>query len=260
MVTTIRVDDPWPGAILDFLKRCYRYVNEEWQHTVREELPDSGFEQHFRESCGVHLYGWETSSPREMNVGYGLETASGILHEIDIVAKHSDVTAILEAKNRQGAPPNKNDVIVFFAKFLDYLACNPVLLQKEICPTFMSSTSFDEHGLAACIGLGIHPIAPGVRPMPVLSDSANRINAELAKPVNVTADIRDRFDDFCANLNVVSLNLKDTWITSRCGFLSDNAIVLKPTGGLDTVELSHRLRQLNADCSWLLQELRKVIA
>jgi hypothetical protein len=255
----LRVDYQPPEAMLNFLKRCYKYVNEEWQHIVREDLPDAGFELSFRDSCITHLIGWEISQPREMYLGYGFETSSGILHEIDIVAKHPDVIAILEAKNRQGTPPDKNDVIVFFAKILDYLAFHPILLQKEICPTFMSNTSFDQNGLAACLGLGIHPIGPGLRPVPLLIDNARRINVELNKPIVVSGAVRDRFDDFCANLNSISLTLNETWITSRCGSVSDHAIVLKSTGGLDTVEISHRLRRLNADCSWLLQEVRRII-
>ncbi len=256
----LRVECILPNAALDFLKRCYRFVNGEWQHAVREDLPDHGFERRFRDSCITRLDGWEISSEHEMHCGYGLETASGILHEIDIVAKHPDVTAILEAKNRQGVPPDKNDVIVFFAKILDYLALNPILLEKEICPTFMSNASFDQHGLAACLGLGIHPIGPCLRPVPVLVDNARKIGFELLKSVAVTNDVRDRFDDFCADLNRISLDLNDTWVTSRCGLVSDKAIVLRAMGDVDTPELSHRLIQLNSDCSSLLQDVREAIA
>ena len=67
-----------------------------------------------------------------MRLGSELATASGVLHEIDIVAKHSNVTAIMELKNRHD-PPAKNDVVVFFAKLLDYLALTPDLLLKELC-------------------------------------------------------------------------------------------------------------------------------
>ena len=69
-----------------------------------------------------------------LHLGSGLETASGVLHEIDVVARSTDVTAILEMKNRKGTLPDKNDVIVFFAKVLDYLAANPVLVSRDVCP------------------------------------------------------------------------------------------------------------------------------
>lgn len=256
----LRVDYPSSDIEVHFLKCCCRFVNSEWQHIAREDVPDQGFEKRFRDSCMTHLTGWEISSEREMHFGYGIETSSGVLHELDIVAKHPNVTAVLEAKNRQGIFPDKNDVIVFYAKILDYLTFNPILLNKEICPTFMSSTSFDQNGLAACLGLGIHPVAPGLRPIPILIDNANRIKVELIKHVNINKDVYGRFDDYTAELNRLSLNLKDTWISSRCGSVSSNSIVVKAAGGLDVVELSHRLRALNADCSWLLQEVRKAIS
>ena len=226
----------------------------------REDVPDQGFEKRFRDSCMAHLTEWEISSEREMSFGYGVETSSGVLHELDIVAKHPNVIAILEAKNHQGIFPDKNDVIVFYAKILDYLTFNPDLLNKEICPTFMSSTSFNPHGLAACLGLGIHPIASGLRPIPVLVDNAKRIKAELTKHAYIANNVRDRFDDYTAELNSLVFNLKDTWISSRCGSVSRNSIVVKAAGGLDVVELSNRLIILNADCFWLLQEVRKAIS
>jgi hypothetical protein len=255
----LRVDYAVPNAALDFFRCCYRFVNEEWQHAPRDDVPDSGFEKRFRMSCRTHLLGWQISDEREMHCGSGLETASGVLHELDIIAQHLEVTAILEAKNRGGVLPGKNDVIVLFAKILDYLVCNPVMLQKEICPTFMSNTSFDESGLAACLGLGIHPIAPGIRPVPTLVDNARRMAFELVKPIVVSSEVNERFDDFCAGLNNLSFSLRDTWLSGRCGSVSESAILMKSIGGLDTLDLANRLRHLNAEGSWLLSEVRKAI-
>ena len=144
-MVAIRVQDEPPRAAVDFLKYCYRFVNEEWQHVDRDDLPDQGFERNFRASCITRLGGWEISQEREMRLGYELSTASGVLHEIDIVTRHSDVTVIVELKNRQGAPV-KNDMVVFFAKILDYLALNPDLLLKELRPAFMSTATFEING------------------------------------------------------------------------------------------------------------------
>ena len=132
-MVTIQVEDELPRAAIEFLKHCYGFVNLKWPHEDRDDLPDQGFERSFRASCVTDITGWEVSLHREMHLGYGLSTASGVLHEIDIVAKHSDVSAILELKNRQFSP-TKNDVIILFAKILDYIALNPNLLMKEICP------------------------------------------------------------------------------------------------------------------------------
>ena len=253
----IRIDDSLPDSALQFLKRCYKFVNQEWQHTVREPLPDQGFEQRFRENCVRHLLEWSISPEREMHLGDALATASGVYHEIDMVARTSDLTAILEIKNRQGHHPEKNDVIVFFAKIFDYLALNPSLLLKEVCPVFMSNSPFEQSGLAACLGLGIHPIAPGLRPLPILVDNARLMELELKRgSIAVTPEVSEKFQDFCAQLNNLSSVLKETWLTSRCGFQSEETIVLRAVGGLQTPMLSQELRQLNGDCAKLLDEFR----
>ncbi len=257
---SILIDDSLPESAFQFLRRCYGFVNQEWQHITRESLPDQGFEQRFRESCVTRLSEWRISPEREMRLGDGLDTASGVYHEVDIVAQSSDLTAILEIKNRQGSPPGKNDVIVFFAKILDYLSLNPSLLLKEICPAFMSSIPFEPSGLAACLGLGVHPVEPSLRPLPILVDNARRMDFEIRRGISLTPSMRERFQDFCAQLNNLSSVLKETWLTSRCGFRSEDTIVLKAIGGLPTLALSQELGQLNKDCSELLEEFRKTKA
>src|SRR5262245_20712541 len=112
----LRTDRPLPRPALDLLRHCYRFVTKEWQHLPRDDSPDQGFEEKLRESCIVGLRGWVVSQHREMNLGMGLITASGVLHEIDIVAQHEPTVGILELKNRAGWPPQKNDVAIFFAK------------------------------------------------------------------------------------------------------------------------------------------------
>ena len=57
----------------------------------------------------------------------GLATASGVSHEIDVVIRTLNSTALFELKNKAGVPFDKNDAIVFFAKVLDYLCANPEL-------------------------------------------------------------------------------------------------------------------------------------
>ena len=176
----IRTGDILPKAGLQFLVLCYRFVTIDWQHANREDTPDQGFEHRCRDYCVTRLgSGWTVSQPREMQLGAGLETASGIYHEVDIVARHAELVAPAELKNRPGNPPEKNDVIGFFAKLIDYLCANPSLLQQEFCPTFVTTTAFDVNGLGACVGLGIHPVAPGLRPLPVLVHNARLMQNEL---------------------------------------------------------------------------------
>lgn len=254
---TIRVDEILSEPGISFLFQCYKFVAVEWQHSKRELIPDQGFEQRFRESCSLKLSGWSISQAREMNLGCGLDTASAVAHEVDIVARFQNLTAILEVKNRQASPPGKNDVIVFFAKIFDYLAANPILVQKEVCLGFMSNTTFEPSGLAACLGLGIHPIAPGLRPIPILVKNAELMDYELKKGLKVTPNIFAQFQDFCAALNRMCLILDKTWLSSRCGYYSEDKIVLKAVSPLPTLELSQEIRQINGDCTRLLEEFRK---
>ena len=252
----IQGDSRLPDTALQFLKHCYRFVNVEWQHIDRETTGDQGFERRFRESCVTNFPDWTISQEREMRLGEGLDTASGVHHEVDIVAQTSDLIAVVEIKNRPTDRPGKNDVIIFFAKILDYLALNPTLLMREVLPAFMSSTSFEESGLAACLGLGLHPVAPGLRPLPDLVRNAKIMVAEIQKGVSLPADTLESFDEFCVELNRLSFDLNETWLTNRCGFHSEDTIILKAVGGLQTLALSRQLRQLNGDCTELLAEFR----
>lgn len=191
-----------------------------------------------------------------MHLGIGLDTASGVSHEVDIVARTEDLIAILEAKNRQGLLPDKNDVVVFFAKVLDYVAINATLVLKSICPTFMSSTSFEDSGLAACLGLGIHPVAPGLRPLPLLIHNAKCMDYELKGGSTPGPEVVGQFDDFCAQLNHISSVLNDTWMSSRCGYVSETKVLLNAVPRLDTLELAQQFRQLNGDCTHLMESFK----
>src|ERR1039458_131864 len=103
-----------------------------------------------------------------MHLGDDLFTASGTNHEIDLVGTHDHASAIVELKHWESGPPSKNEIIVFFAKLLDYVAANSALMLRDICPIFVSISGFEESGLAACLGLGIHPVGPGLRPIPIM--------------------------------------------------------------------------------------------
>lgn len=255
----IRPEIAPPAASLNFLKRCYRFVSLEWHHSAREPLPDDGFEQRFRESCISNLPDWVVSEPRELRLGAGLDSASGVAHEIDLIARHPTVIAVLEAKNR-GDLPGKNDVIVFYAKMLDYLLANPDLAMGDLCLAFMSRNSFDDSGLAACLGLGIHPIASDLRPLPVLIDSAMRMENELRQGLAMPSDTQDRFDDLCAQLNSLDAALDETWLDNRCGYLSDDSLVFRAVAPLQTRTLAQQLRQANSDCTDILNDFRSAKA
>ncbi len=253
----LTASDASSPAILHFLKHCYKFVNYDWQHCVRESTLDQGFEQRFRENCMVHLKDWQISQEREMHLGLGLDTASGVSHEVDIVARHPYAYAIVEMKNRHSSPPEKNDVIVFFAKIIDYIAFNPELALEEICPVFISNTSFEQSGLAACLGLGIHPIAPGLRPLPMLSLNVKIMNATLDEGLVISDPLHDQYEDFKVEVKHLASVLSETWFSSRCGYQSETTIVLSAVGRLHTIALSQQLRKLNAECTDLLAQFRQ---
>ena len=251
----IRLEIKPPAPTLDFLKRCFRFVSLEWPHAAREAVPDNGFEQRFRESCVLHLPEWIVSEQREMRLGAGLDTTSGGIHEVDIIARHPTVTAILEAKNR-GDLPDKNDIVIFYAKILDYLLANPTLALEDICLVFLSRNSFDPSGLATCLGLGIHPVASDIRPLPVLINNAMLMENELRRGLVVASDLQDRFEDLCAQLNRLAATLDETWLDNRCGYLSDDSLVFKAVAPLQTGVLAGQLRQANSDCTDILHAFR----
>ena len=198
---------------------------------------------------------WTISEQREMRLGAGFDTTSGVAHEIDLVVRSTAGTAVLEAKNR-GDMPGKNDVIVFFAKILDYLLANPSLAQENICLTFMSRNSFEPRGLAACLGLGIHPVAPDIRPLPVLIDSAMRMESELRNGLTVSSDTQNRFEDFCAQINGLASSLNETWLDNRCGYLSEDSLLFKAVAPQHTDSLAQELRQANSECTDILNSFR----
>ena len=236
------------ASTLEFLKRCFRFVGSEWPYAVREAVPDGGFEGRFRESCVRHLSGWSIAPPHEMRLGAWLDTLSGTSHEVDIVAKINGTTAAAELKNL-GDGPGKNDVVIFYAKILDYLLANPDLAYGDICLAFVSRTTFDYKALAACLSLGIHPVASDIRPIPVLVNNAMGMQVELDQGLQVPPQALARFEDFCANLNRVAFALRETWLNDRCRYVSsDDGLLLRAAEPIDAYDLAAELRQANSDC------------
>lgn len=255
----IRPENQWPEPTLDFLKRCFRFVSSEWVHAVREPVPDEGFEERFRDSCLRQLPGWSVAPPREMWLGAGLETLSGTLHEVDIVAKTSRTTAVAELKNLGGGP-DKNDVIVFYAKILDYLLANPDLAYDDICLAFVSRVTFDQRGLSACLGLGVHPVASDLRPLPVLINNAMSMQTELNRGLQVDSETLARFEDFCANLNRVAFALHETWLDYRCDFISsDDGLRFRAVSLIDVDDLARELRRANSDCLAIYRGFQRAV-
>ena len=233
-----------------FLREAYQFVARIWQHTARDETPDQGFERLFREHCIERLNGWKISAAREMQLGAARETASGVLHEIDLVALHDSATAVSELKNYQ-VTPGKNDIIIFHAKVLDYMLANADLILRELCLAFIASTNLENPTLATCLGLGIHPVTPQLRPLPVIIQNATYWERKIREGANISNAVMTRFEDFCARLSKVAVSLSETWPSSRFGYQGPSRIVVRTAAFSDTDNLLEDFRSLNADCVFL---------
>jgi hypothetical protein len=221
--------------------------------------PDQGFEKQFRASCVQQLTSWTVSHQREMQLAMEADTLSGTLHEVDLVVQNSELLGVAELKNRPGSPPDKNDVITFFAKLIDYLARNPSFLLREVSPIFMSATTFEASGLAACLGLGIHPVAPGLRPLPVLVDTAKRMDFEVKQEnISVDTDLAEDLEELCVTINQIDSAINDTWISSRFGYLSEDRMLLKATGDRIRYDSAEQIRKASSDCTRLLSRVREL--
>ncbi len=247
---TLRIENEMPQGGVALLRHSYLFVTEHWQHLTREPIPDQGFEERFRESC--LLPGWVISQHRELNLGSVLTTASGVLHEIDLVAQNEPLRGIFELKNRQDFLPEKNDVIVFFAKILDYLCLNPGLLKQTLVPIFLSTFAFDYTGLAACIGLGIHPVAPGLRPLPLLIHNARCMGAERGKGLVLPEAEWDAYEGFCVELNRMSAALNPADANQRFDAMNETTLTVCAVRISQPGELGDHLRSLNAECARLI--------
>ncbi|TIN21009.1 MAG: hypothetical protein E5Y59_02805 [Mesorhizobium sp.] len=179
-----------------------------------------------------------------------------MLHEIDIVALCQPAYGILELKNRLSGPPDKNDVIVFFAKILDYICNNPAILRGHLVPIFVSSTPFEQPTLAACLGLGIHPVSPMFRPLPMLLDAANRMSGEIERGLVLLPDDFLAFEDFMLRSNHVARVLAGADANSRFDLYDNLTVAVRSSGDVDVQGLAIEMRALNSECSRLIAVVR----
>jgi hypothetical protein len=120
-------------------------------------------------------------------------------------------------------------------------------------PIFVSSYPFQQSALAACLGLGIHPVAPQLRPLPILLDNANRMTTEMDKGLTLSSSDALAVADFCAELaNIASLTAGAD-ANNRFDYFNDFTIAVRAFGGVDVDEIADELRMLNSECSRLIQ-------
>lgn len=249
---SLRNADIFSAETIRLLRHSYGFLMHQWQHSDREAIPDEGFELQFRQSCVRQLDNWIVSQHREMQFGCGAATASGVFHEIDVVLRSDTVIGVFELKNQRSGSPGKNSVVVFFAKILDYLLANPSLLKREIVAAFMTSQAMENSALAACLGLGIHPLFPGTRPIPVLVHNARLMLAELDNGLSVPPSVRPSVNDLCAVLNRLTLQFSSIAISERLDSFSDSSILVHALPAPPVSDLCDDLRLANAETARLV--------
>jgi hypothetical protein len=241
---------------LTFLKHAYLFLHDRWPHLPRETVPDRGFEGRFRESLVAQRYRpWSVSAAGETRLGLSIESACGAAHEIDIVAWTPDTVIAAELKNWVGPGPTKNDVVVFFSKLLDFVCANACLAAVGFCCVFIAAQGFEESGLEACLAKGIHPVAPGIRPFPVLADSVRRLE-QASRGLVLPDDAMGRLDDLAAGVNRLGVALGGTWPDARWGQVGESSVVFRAAPAIETQTLAVDLRRLNGECTRLLEAFR----
>jgi hypothetical protein len=245
--------------VLTLLREAYRFVAVTWPRVPRDLIPDQGFERRLREAVATATAtnGWTLAPASQFEIDAEPATASGVLHEVDLVARHADaaIRIVVEAKN-WGHQLGKNEIIVFFAKLLDFFAGRPNLLERRVGAFVASAGSFDESGLQACVGLGMHPIAPDVRPFPVLVDTARRMAFDLTNGFQPSVGLADDLDDFGAAVNRLGVGLEPLELPKRLAYKSDREIVIRAVDTTDVAALAARLRQLSGVAAALLERAR----
>jgi hypothetical protein len=236
------------AAVVRVLQFAYRFITEGWLRARREPIPDKGFEETFRGALIRSMPEFSVSQNREMAFGGGYRTSSGILHEIDIVITRGDLRVIWELKH-WAVQVDKNAVVALWAKILDYLAADPDLASQENVPVFVTTSTFDDHALAAALGLGIAPVAPLLRPPAMLDANLGLMEASLQESPSFEKHARELADDFRTSCRRLRAILDGTSLSARVGRLSESAITVAGRSFEDAVEAATLLRRANSLCT-----------
>lgn len=223
----------------------YRFVAQDWLRARREPIPDSGFEEFCRNTLVAQLPGFRISQPREMRLGGHFATSSGILHEVDLVASRETLRIIWELKH-WSAHVDKNAVIGFWAKLMDYLSATPDLAAFECIPVFVTTGAFDDHALAAALALGIEPVAPGLRSPLILAHNLRLLESGPEDQRVFVAQSEELIQEFRLGCNRLAAMLSGASLSDRVGRLSDKAISVAARTVEDGVAAGDLLRKLNA--------------
>jgi hypothetical protein len=147
------------------------FLAKVWPHTAKSfEERDRGFERAFRHHMFEKFRPTAISSVHDLSFGAGLGTLSGLHHELDLLSRWDEQEWVFELKNGGGCEINKEMLMVFQEKTLDFYFANYGFLSSlRIMRGFLTGAGYvDDHIRAYCAAWGIVLIDNELFPLPAL--------------------------------------------------------------------------------------------
>lgn len=245
-----------------------RFLKITWPHaprTIGER--DQGFESTFRNHFWEKFHPDAISTVHDLKFGAGLSTLSGLNHELDLLARWANQEWVFELKNGGGSEINKEMLMVFHEKILDfYLANYGFLSDLRIMRGFLTGAAYINDNLRAyCAAWGIVLIDNELLPIPALptllaekkkwaaaGELANTDEEEIDQTENLAQELLERA---CRPLGeIIELSDLQSELTIRLDRIAQGA------AAMDLVKLHRAIcarmdkwdsLRLRRDSSWL---------
>ncbi|MBE2228443.1 MAG: hypothetical protein IAE93_13895 [Ignavibacteria bacterium] len=163
-------------------KWAWWFVSKEWPKIQRKPKPDQGFEEEFKN----YLFNKEIidtiNNFHDLSLGaFSLKSFSNVNHELDVVATKNSDLLVFELKNYAHGGLNKEIVLVFWGKFIDFYFRNYLILKDYNINLFivLASSQIDENIRDLCSAFGIKLIEPEYMTINVLSYFTNNLFSKI---------------------------------------------------------------------------------
>ncbi len=167
------------------------FLRRIWPHTGRNtEERDQGFERKFREHIWASLRPEKLSSAHCMSFAAGLTTLTGLLHELDLIARWGNQEWVFELKHGGGSDVDKEMLMVFNEKVLDFYMRNYGFLSSlRIMRCFLTAAPRIEDRLRAyCAIWGIVLIDNELLPIPLLPQAFCEKRKQISEGILVDVE------------------------------------------------------------------------
>ena len=158
------------------------YLRRVWPHMPRtQEERDQGFERGFRKHIWCNLHPEMLSTVHDLSFASGLTTITGLRHELDLIARWGNEEWVFELKNGGGTDINKEMLMVFNEKVLDfYMKNHGFLSSSRIMRSFLTGASRVEDAIRAyCAIWGIVLVDNEMLPIPLLPQALSEKRKQL---------------------------------------------------------------------------------